>query len=259
MSMFSKAVTLMRDVRHLGISVLGRFVTRTAPSGLQKISTRYGSYWIRPSETDLGVIRQIYFQNSYDFSKFPQGERIRNHYEGLLEQGKVPVIIDAGANIGVSTRYFSTVFPEAHVFAIEPDPRTVAVCRLNTEMTPHVEVLEAALGSEIGNVMVESFEGHSWATQTSRSDNGLGIVTVSNIMNKVARGALFIVKVDIEGFESDLFQTNTKWIDDAFVVAVEPHDWMFPEKGTSQSLQSAMGSRGRDLIVSGENLVWIKR
>lgn len=259
MSAFSKALTLMKDVRHLGVPVLGRFVNRTNSSGLQKVNTRYGDYWIRPSETDLNVIRQVYFQNSYDFSKFPQGERIRNHYNSLLEQRKVPVVIDAGANIGVASRYFSTVFPEARIFAIEPDPRTVAICRLNTEVASHVEVLEAAIGSEAGSVTVESFEGHAWATQTSRSDDGLGIVTVPDIVGRVARGELFMVKVDIEGFESDLFQANTSWIDDAFVVVVEPHDWMFPEKGTSQSLQNAMCSRGRDLIVSGENLIWVKR
>lgn len=159
----------------------------------------------------------------------------------------------------MASRYFSTKFQQARIFAIEPDPKTVAICRLNTEMVSHVEVCEAAIGAESGNVAVESFEGHSWATRTHRSNEGLGIITVPDIVSRVPKGELFIVKVDIEGFEADLFSSNTEWIDDAFVIAVEPHDWMFPERGTSQSLQCAMSSRGRDLIVSGENLIWIKR
>ena len=259
MGVVANTVTVMRDVRHLGMNVLGRFVNRANSQGLQKISTRYGSYWVRPSETDLNVIRQIYFQNSYEFSRFPQGDRIQSKYEDILDRQKIPIIIDAGANIGVASRYFSTKFREARIVAIEPDPKTVAICRLNTAMLPQIEVYEAAIGSESGRVMVESIEGHAWATRTHRSNQGLEVVTIPEILERNPQGELFIVKVDIEGFESDLFLSNTEWIDDAFVVVVEPHDWMFPDKGTSQSLQHAMASRGRDLIISGENLIWIKR
>ena len=259
MSIFFDAVGVAKDVRHLGINVLGRFVKPTNSLGLQKISTRHGPYWVRPSETDLNVIRQIYFENGYDLSKFPQGNRIQEYYKNILSRNKSPIVIDAGANIGVASRYFATKFAEARIFAIEPDPKTVAICRLNTEMLSHVEVCEAAIGSESGNVAVESFEGHAWATRTHRSNEGLEVLTVPNLVSRVPQGELFIVKVDIEGFESDLFLSNTEWIDDAYVIIVEPHDWMFPGKGTSQALQQAMSSRGRDLLVSGENLIWVKR
>ena len=91
------------------------------------------------------------------------------------------------------------------------------------------------------------------------SNQGLEVATIPETLERNSQGELFIVKVDIECFEWNLFSSNTEWIDDIFVIAVEPHDWMFPDKGTSQLLQQAMSSRGRDLIVLGENLIWIKR
>lgn len=41
-------------------------------------------------------------------------------------------------------------------------------------------------------------------------------------------------------------------------VIVELHDWMLPGEGTSRTVQQAMLGQDRDLLVSGENLVWIK-
>eukprot|EP01037_Dinobryon_pediforme_P018822 gene18822-19135_t len=41
-------------------------------------------------------------------------------YDAIISQGKIPLIIDAGSNIGASVVYFSKCFPEAHIIGIEP-------------------------------------------------------------------------------------------------------------------------------------------
>jgi hypothetical protein len=51
----------------------------------------------------------------------------------------------------------------------------------------------------------------------------------------------FTAKIDIEGFESDLFSQNLEWLDEVFLVYIEPHDWLFPTQGTSRTFQRAMG------------------
>jgi hypothetical protein len=69
---------------------------------------------------------------------------------------------------------------------------------------------------------------------------------------------LFCVKIDIEGFESDVFASNTEWLDDVTVVLVEPHDWMLPGQGSSRTMQVAMAARPFEMLISGENLIYVR-
>jgi predicted O-methyltransferase YrrM len=53
--------------------------------------------------------------------KFPQGSEVRACYEEMLARGRVPVVLDCGANIGFSTYWQEVEFPQALVIAVEPD------------------------------------------------------------------------------------------------------------------------------------------
>jgi hypothetical protein len=78
-------------------------------------------------------------------------------------------------------------------------------------------------------------------------------------MRDVSNNArLFIAKIDIEGFEDDLFSDNTRWVDDVEVIIIEPHDWLFPGTGTSRNFQRAISKRPFEVVISGENLVYIR-
>jgi FkbM family methyltransferase len=124
-----------------------------------------------------------------------------------------------------------------------------------------VLVVEAAIGSEPGSVDLVDEGNGSWAVQTRRAvDGGVAVVTVPELVARCGEGAeLFIVKVDIEGFESDLFAANLEWLDQAAAVMIEPHDWLLPGSGTSTDFQKAMAERGFDLLISGENLLYVRR
>ncbi len=69
---------------------------------------------------------------------------------------------------------------------------------------------------------------------------------------------LFIVKIDIEGFERDLFSEGTDWVSDPTVIFLELHDWLFPGKFSSANAQRAMLAQNREMLISGENLVFIR-
>ena len=69
---------------------------------------------------------------------------------------------------------------------------------------------------------------------------------------------LFLVKIDIEGFEEDLFSKNTEWLMDTKAVIIEPHDWMFPGRYSSQSFQAAIAGEQFELLIRGENLIYIR-
>jgi FkbM family methyltransferase len=181
-------------------------------------------------------------------------------YEKILAAGGLPVIVDAGANVGAASIWFATEFPGACILAVEPDPGNAAICRRNTQRFPAVNVIEAAIGSKQGTVRLTNPSNQAWMVQTVRGDNGsIPICTISEIVRNAGKSAqLFIVKIDIEGFEDDLFQNDTQWIREAVVVMIEPHDWLFPGRGTSLNFQKILANEEYEILISGENLIYVR-
>src|SRR5262249_54939154 len=73
--------------------------------------------------------RQLYHpllfrSNSSDISVFSQ-IFVQMEYASLINQmkGNVGLVVDLGANVGFSSAYFLSAFPDAHVIAVEPDPQ----------------------------------------------------------------------------------------------------------------------------------------
>lgn len=215
-----------------------------------------GAVNIRPGDSDFATFRQVFSHQDYEIVIKDLADRVRDRYDAILSSGKRPVIVDAGANVGAASLWFQRKYPEAAVIAVEPDPANVELLRKNVA-GKDIYVLDAAIGSEEGFVSLHN-DGDSWAVQTARANSGLRIVTVDTALSSVTNGELFIVKVDIEGFESDLFASNTNWIDRAFAVYVEPHDWLFPGKRTSRSFQREMSKRDFELLLRGENLIYVR-
>ena len=58
------------------------------------------------------------------------------------------VVVDAGANIGLSTVFFANKFPQAKIVAIEPEPSNFAMLRDNVAPYPNVTPVQAALWKE---------------------------------------------------------------------------------------------------------------
>jgi FkbM family methyltransferase len=247
------------DVRQFGPSFLLRHLSRLSGRNPVRASIPgAGTVYLRNGESDLQGFRQVFAYREYDLGAgSPVTKRVGNRYRAILDSGQTPVIVDAGANVGAASLWFRSQFPQAAVIAIEPEPNNAQILRRNTAERPGVSVIEAAIGSESGFVEVCN-EGQGWAAHTVRSSSGVRVITVEEAAKTVPNGGLFIVKVDIEGFESDLFSANLDWIDQAHMVIIEPHDWMLPGQGTSASFQTAMAGRGFELFISGENLIYVR-
>jgi FkbM family methyltransferase len=141
----------------------------------------------------------------YDLNKHAQMTRIRSAYESMLRAGRNPVIINAGANIGASSIWFSKHFPEAKLFAVEQDPQNAELCRRNCESLKNVTVVEAAIGSAPGSVKLKRHDNdkNSWAVQTERGEGAdIPVISVDKLLTEAGLDdQLFIIKIGIEGFE----------------------------------------------------------
>ena len=138
--------------------------------------------------------------------------------------GRRPLIVDAGANIGASPVYFIANLPSALVVAIEPDLENFKLLSKNVEGL-NVEALRSAVASTAGRARVLDPGRGEWAYRTEPIDesdsdvaNTVPRVTINDIYASHRAGHFpFIVKVDIEGAERELFY-NTEWVAQTYSV-----------------------------------------
>lgn len=254
------AVNNCQDIWHLGPDFPRRYFVGLSKASTFEVNVKgVGLVRMRRSSSDLTIIRHIFRERAYELKGFPQSAAITECYQSILKSGQTPLIIDAGANIGASAIWFAKAFPEAHIMAVEPDAENVELCRYNVKHFANIGVLEAGISGRSGRAQMKAdFEGH--AAQTVKSEQGdIQLFTVDEILRKGPKNSvLFLLKVDIEGFEMDLFSASLEWLVDVQAIIIEPHDWLFPGKRTSGPLQEAMAKHRFEMLISGENLIYVR-
>ena len=244
-----RALVTPRDVQFIRLSPnrSGRlyFYSKKKP-GLFSVRSR--------GVSDSRVANQVF--TNHDYRLVGELERLQTQIQQIQEDGKRPLIIDCGAHIGLASRYFAHEFPEAQVIGIEPNAESFALASQNCAELPNVELRLAAIGSRAGFAQIANPKSEPWATRLSRTEGEteIRVMTIAEILQSRPDCALAIVKIDIEGFESDLFQTNLDWIDDCPLIIIELHDWLFPAAQTSANFLKAISGRNRDFVYRGENV-----
>lgn len=196
---------------------------------------------------DWTQLEHIFLCEEYNLDKTQRMVDIVRRYEEIVDSGLKPLIVDCGANIGLASHYFSSTYPEAKVTAVEPDPHNLSVAKFNCKDCDAV-FLHAAISSETGCGQLIDM-GSSNAFRVAHDTTGdLKFVTVDMILDENKSNVPFIIKIDIEGFERDLFAKNTGWIDKFPILIIELHDWMLPKTNTSQNFLREMAGRNRDFM-----------
>lgn len=210
---------------------------------------------------DWATIHEIFIRREYSLQPFRHWPMVNTFYQDLASTGKPILILDLGANVGVSARYFVAKFPEATVACVEAAPLNYPRLRANLVNQENVAIYEAAISSEMGQAeLFDNGLGNN-AFQTFGKGKSIDVIpatTVGKILEDFPGHELFMVKVDIEGFEAKLFESNFDWIDRAKVIAIETHDWMLPGEAISANFIQSLSGRDRDLVFRGENLFSIR-
>ena len=222
-----------------------------------------GRVWVREGTSDYAVLEQIVHTEEFNVSTAPQFAWIRAAYDRTLQAGEVPLVVDCGANIGLSALYFASHLPKAKIVGIEPARDNVELARKNTGDNPLIEIIEAAVHDRAAVLELVNPEAEKFAYQareaTARTASSVEAVTIGALMQRHAAKRNLIVKVDIEGGEEALFRSNTGWLDRTDLLIVETHDWLFPGQGTSATLFSAISGRKFEVIQKGEYISFFFR
>jgi FkbM family methyltransferase len=119
-----------------------------------------------------------------------------------IELPSKPLIIDCGANIGISVLYFKRRFPESTVIAFEPDTQNFDILNLNVNsfQLKNVELNNAAIWIE--NTYL-NFSNES--SMSSKIENENASVTASKVkatrLYDIINQQVDLLKIDIEGAE----------------------------------------------------------
>ncbi len=214
----------------------------------------------RPNTSDQGMIWQVFSNKDYDIRRLGRGEELLAYWQGRATAGERPLIVDAGANIGAASVYFNREFPNAQIVAIEPDRGNFEILCKNTAGLP-VYCHNAAVTSQPGRVRLhDPGLGHcGFRTGPLAAGMANTMVVESLQINQILESGPqnlypFIVKIDIEGAEGELFSGGIEWIERTPLVIIELHDWLIPKGQTSRSFLRAVSELDRDFVYIGENI-----
>ena len=157
---------------------------------------------------DSHTADQIFTYEEYDLKFLKRYYEIYSLYQNTIKKNQTPLIIDGGANIGFSTSYFSKEFYESEIVAIEPEINNFSILKKNCSKLNNIILLNKALGSNNGFVEIENVKADNNAFRTrriNRKSNSIEMVNIDSILNDYPKFFPFIIKLDIEGFEDDLF------------------------------------------------------
>jgi FkbM family methyltransferase len=143
-------------------------------------------------------------------------------------------IIDAGSNVGYTSLYLAQKFPNIlRVVAIEPNDENVRILNKNITLNNldlYIDVQHCALSNDNRKRFINSQESRDkldWANTTiEKNDGNISAITVRDIIDNESWEIVDFLKIDIEGYEKELFQAgnNLDYLDCVRIIAIEVHE-----------------------------------
>ncbi len=120
--------------------------------------------WLRAKTSDVEVFCQIFGHREMDFYR----------------NSNAKYIIDAGANIGLTSVFLANRCPHAQIDALEVDEENVVVLRKNTAPYKNISVIKNGLWHSKGFIKIFNTEASSWAFSVveASADDPLAIPAV---------------------------------------------------------------------------------
>jgi len=145
--------------------------------------------------SDLAVLKEVFLDEEY---KKASGQQPH-------------IIFDIGSHVGSAALYFYILFPQAKIFAFEPDPITFEKLKRNVQQFPAIVPVHSALGNKDGMQEFFVYPGSSISSslikrQQSQSAVMVPTSTIESVMKKYSLSHLDFIKFDVEGAEYELLE-----------------------------------------------------
>jgi FkbM family methyltransferase len=202
---------------------------------------KYGfPVYLRAGTSDYAILKQIF---------------VEDEYAPLRHLPEPKCIVDCGANVGFSSLYFARAYPSARIIAIEPDAGNAAVFLRNLSLySDRVQLIQSALWSRAARLVVQhapvTFEAAISVREAQDHEReDLLAIDIPTILDRFKLPAIDLLKIDIEGSESELFEEPLchQWLPRVRNIAIEIHN-----EAAKSRFFGAMERYSYELIESGE-------
>lgn len=171
----------------------------------------------RTSSSDMVLIYEILLKSKYKKEYyFPEALRPK-------------VIFDIGGNIGITSIYLATQFPEAEIYSFEPLKENFEILQKNTSQFNNIKAFNVGLGAQSGSFKVylsDDIENYGGVSFYSEVEGNLSdpfseceVKNVNDVINELDINSLDLIKIDTEGAEYDILTSieedmlkKTSWI-----------------------------------------------
>jgi FkbM family methyltransferase len=179
---------------------------------------KYGfPVYLRVGTSDYDILKQIF---------------VEDEYAPLRHLSEPKCIVDCGANVGFSSLYFARAYPSARIIAIEPDAGNAAVFQRNLSLySDRVELIQSALWSRAARLVVQhapvTFEAAITVREAHDQEReDFMAIDIPSILDRFKLPAIDLLKIDIEGAESELFEEPLchTWLPRVRNIAIEIHN-----------------------------------
>lgn len=163
---------------------------------------------LRPATSDAKVMRETFL-----------GE-----YHLPLTWFDADVVVDLGANLGLTSAHYAERWPDARVISVEPQPYLAGVAaELLASYGARCTVVQAAIWTEDGTISFSvepgvEFGGH---VVPGGADDRVPAVSLNSLLRECPR--VDFLKMDIEGAEASVLRTHTEWTRRVERISVECH------------------------------------
>jgi FkbM family methyltransferase len=183
------------------------------------LTSKYAQYPLvcRANTSDLAVFHQIF---------------VGREYRCLDHINDPNLIIDCGANVGYSSAYMLTAFPNSTIIAIEPDEKNFGLLSTNLEpYSERVSLINSAVWSKSVGLVIEEEslgDGMEWGRTVREAASGesamIKATNIGTLLEASGFDRISILKIDIEGAERTVFSENyTNWLAKVDTIVIELH------------------------------------
>jgi FkbM family methyltransferase len=214
----------------------------------------------RGTAADSEVVKQCFSHEQYRLpSHVTDYDAAADRFAGdVSNNGRQPLILDLGANIGASVAWFAARYPSAAIAAVEPATDNFMVLTRNVSHLASVRTYLAGVSGQDGQTRLLDSGHGAWGYRTDPDGEGesVKLLRIKTILEDYPadRFVPFILKIDIEGAEKTLFDTDQDALASFPVIIIEPHDWLMPGEMTSRGFFRFHSQQGRDFSYHSENI-----
>lgn len=205
-----------------------------------------GQLRIRRQTTDFLVFEQVFLDKDYEFSYL----------------GEIKNVIDAGANVGLTSIFYACDYNPERIISIEPEKENFDTLLFNCANFDNITPINAALWYKKERLTIHEHDLGNWAFTTSKEGDSaeksthqtIQTFTIPDLMQQFGMDVIDILKIDIEGSEYELFNHDvSKWLPKVKYLIVELHENLKP--GVTDAFHKAIKPYNFKSTQKAENLI----